>query len=479
MDQACTPVFDGLLQYHNRQAFSFHVPGHKDGLIFPEKAAPYFRPLLALDATEVAGLDDLYHPEGIIRAGEALLTQYYQSRASLFLVNGSTVGNLIMVQAACHEGDTVLVQRDSHKSVFHALRLGRVRPVFLAPFRDRKSGLTAGVDPRAWKEALRKYPQAKAVILTYPNYYGMAPDIAGLIREAHAHGMTVLVDEAHGAHFHLGHPLPPSALDLGADLVVHSAHKMLPAMTMGAWLHVCSQRVSTESVREAREALQTSSPSYPIMASLDLARYVLANLDRLRVDHILECRNRFVRGLEKIGKVHVLKADPGYYRVDPFKITLDAGPDVNGYDWQKRLIESGIYPEMADSEHVLLTLGLTDRIPLDAALTGIRESLEELHPFHRRKDPEPVRFQLCSTLAGTYSELSKTEKQDTALNLAEGQVAAEYVIPYPPGIPVIIKGERITRAQRELVERLVREGTVFQNDGITKGKIKIYKAGVL
>lgn len=477
MDQRRTPVFDGLLKYRRNQAYSFHVPGHKDGLVFPEKAASFYKQLLSLDATEVADLDDLYHPTGILREGEALLSDYYGSRSSYFLVNGSTVGNLVMVMAACSPGDVVFVQRDCHKSIFNALRLADVHPVFLAPAVDPESGLAAGIDPEAWEAAVDRFPQAKALILTYPNYYGMAPEVRGLIKEAHAYGLTVLVDEAHGPHFRMGPPVPPSTLDMEADMVVHSAHKMLPAMTMGAFLHVNSPRVPKKKVEAAREMLQTSSPSYAIMASLDLARCYIANLDQEEREKIFSGRDAFVAALKNIGKVHLLEQRNGRFQIDPFKITLELESGDSGFDWQKRLIAAGIYPELADPHHVLFVLGLTDRIDYGRALKLIARSLGVLKKTSAERFSQPSSFPQYTKLSLTYRAMSETDTEEADLADAAGRIAAEHVVPYPPGIPAVIQGERITEQQLAAIRGWRRAGAVFQNESTNHGKIIIYRAG--
>ncbi|RYM04912.1 aminotransferase class I/II-fold pyridoxal phosphate-dependent enzyme [Sporolactobacillus sp. THM7-7] len=477
MDQGNTPVFDGLLEYIRKQKVSFHVPGHKGGLVFPEKAAPFFRQVLPFDATEVANLDDLSRPTGILREGEALLSDYYGTRSSYYLVNGSTVGNLIMVLAACARGDTVFVQRDSHKSVFNALQLAGVRPVFLAPAIDPGSGLAAGIAEEAWEAAIRRFPETRALILTYPNYYGMAPDVGQLIEKAHAAGLSVLVDEAHGPHFKMGPPVPPSTLDMGADLVVHSAHKMLPAMTMGAYLHINTARVPAEKVEAIREMLQTSSPSYAIMASLDLARYYMANLDQTERSRIFAARNAFVRALKDMEKIHVLEPRPGLFRLDPFKITLELDTGESGFDWQERLIASGVYPELADPHHVLFTLGLTGRIDYRQALSRMARTLRESRGkavWHR---PEGALFPKWTTIALPYGALSAMEKQEIKLNEAAGRIAAEHVVPYPPGIPAVVRGERVTEESLKAIESWKSAGAVFQNRSIDSGRINVYRTG--
>lgn len=489
MDQNRTPVFDGLVAYTRRQHYSFHVPGHKDGLVFPERAASFFKPLLALDATEVADLDDLYRPTGMLRDAEALLADYYGTRSSYFLVNGSTIGNLVMMLATCRRGDTVLVQRDSHKSVFNALRLAGARPVFLAPETDAKSGLAVGVTPQAWASAFRRFPEARALVLTYPNYYGMAASgVRSMIEAAHRRGMAVLVDEAHGAHFKMGPPLPPSTLDLGADLVVHSAHKMLPAMTMGAWLHIHSSRISAGKVEAAIQLLQTSSPSYVIMASLDLARWLLANMTGREREKIFAARDAFVDALKRLDGVSMLEARPGdgRFTLDPFKLTLTAENLESGFDWQKRLIAFGIYPELADPRHVLFTLGLTSDIDYSRAVRLIGRSLEGgvendgAYPSSSAAGgclPATATFPFpeWSTLALPYEELDLLGREEVRLKEAAGRIAAEHVIPYPPGIPAIIHGERITKAQLEAVDEWRQAGAVFQNERTHFGRIHVYR----
>lgn len=478
MDQNRTPIFDGLLDYSQKQAYSFHVPGHKDGLIFPEKASSIFKPILALDATEVAHLDDLYHPEGILREGEQLLTDYYGTRASYFLVGGSTVGNLTMVLASCSPGDVVFVQRDSHKSIFNALKLADIHPVFLAPAIDDESGLPIGIELDSFAESLRQFPQAKALILTYPNYYGIAAhSVRQLIGHAHANGLLVLVDEAHGPHFKMGNPVPATTLEMGADLVVHSAHKMLPAMTMGAFLHINSVRISAERVMSVRAMLQSSSPSYPIMATLDLARHFMATLDPARISTILSKRDAFVHSLQAIDRLRVLQDNPSRFMVDPFKVTLQLDTQETGFEVQGKLIELGLYPELADPRHVLLVLGLSDHIDYDGALCRIKQVVSgcpagsSVHPERAPAFPASVE------LADSYRNLSLMSVDEVDQNQAVGLVAAEHVIPYPPGIPVVIQGERITESSLDLIHYWQRAGAVFQNDSSNQEKIKIYRAG--
>lgn len=283
--QIRTPLIDAVQRHMNKQSISFHVPGHKNGQLFPASLQHDFQSVLPYDVTELAELDDLHAPSGPIQEAQQLTANFYQAGHSFFLVGGSTVGNLAMIYAFCRPGDRVLVQRNCHKSVIHALELARVIPIFASPEYDQVTGHPIGLSADVLLKGLKLYPDLKAVVLTYPNYYGSGLNPAPLVVAAKEAGLYVLVDEAHAAHF-IGGLLPPSSLSCGADAVVQSAHKMLPALTMGAYLHVHKQvgTAEVEAVKLALQMFQSSSPSYLIMASLDGAR---AYLERLTQKEIL------------------------------------------------------------------------------------------------------------------------------------------------------------------------------------------------
>ena len=200
-----------------------------------------------------------------------------------------------MILSVCSEGDTVLVQRNCHKSILNGLMLANIMPVFISPEMDMNLSTPAGIDKHTVRQAFERYPNAKACIFTYPDYYGGTFDLKSIIEIAHQHDSLVLIDEAHGPHFKLGDPFPLSALNLGADMVVHSAHKILPAMTMGSFLHINSKNVPKAKVEFYLSVLQSSSPSYPIMASLDIARSYLAGFTKEDIAYTWEVRNVFWR----------------------------------------------------------------------------------------------------------------------------------------------------------------------------------------
>ncbi|WP_284036731.1 aminotransferase class I/II-fold pyridoxal phosphate-dependent enzyme [Neobacillus sp. 114] len=476
--QMKTPLYDALMKHEIRKPVSFHVPGHKYGLIFDANAQEHFKQILKLDATELTGLDDLHSPEGAILEAEALLTQLYQSKKSYFLVNGSTVGNIAMILAACSEEDTVLVQRNSHKSVMNAIQLAKARPIFLEPEYDQEWMVPSGISVETVKEAIRRYPNAKALILTYPNYYGMVYDLQGIIQEAHGHNIPVLVDEAHGPHFILGKPFPASAVQLGADIVVQSAHKTLPAMTMGSFLHVNSSLIESKKIKGYLEMFQSSSPSYPIMASLDLARGYLAAYEQTDLEFLQSEIHLFKKDLADVSAIKVL--DYPNQQGDLLKITLQSRSKLSGFELQQRLEEYSIYTELADPNNVLFILPLLkdgQKYPFRETAVKIKEALKDTFCDCGEKKEE---FQLSnnriSELAIPFKKMGDYEEWEISNSEAEDKVCAETIIPYPPGIPLLLKGERITAEKLSRLHNLMKTGARFQGGSLLrKSMLKVFR----
>ncbi|MBK5348127.1 aminotransferase class I/II-fold pyridoxal phosphate-dependent enzyme [Bacillus sp. TH22] len=462
MNQNRMPLYEALMEFKERRLLSFHVPGHKNGLNFPQKASGGFKDILSIDVTELTGLDDLHSPFQCIDEAQQLLAEVYGVHKSYFLINGSTVGNLAMILSCCGEHDIVLVQRNCHKSIINGLKLAGANPVFLNPWIDEVHNVPVGVHDEIIKEAITKYPNAKALILTHPNYYGMGIDLEASIAYAHAHKIPVLVDEAHGAHFCIGDPFPKSALVYGADIVVHSAHKTLPAMTMGSYLHINSRLVSEEKVSSYLSMLQSSSPSYPIMASLDIARFAIAVIKEEGHDEIVEFLRRFKEGLRSIPQIAILQ----YPSQDELKVTVETRCQLSGYELQSVFEKVGIYTEMADPYNVLFILPLQVNEGYMKAIEIIRLAMQQ---YKVKDKPASIRYTYkgeISPLPYTYKQLERYETKLVSIEEAVGMIAAEMVIPYPPGIPLIMYGERITQEHTKQITHLEKTGARFQ--GSTK-----------
>ncbi len=475
MEQTHTPLFDALDKHAKMRPLSMHVPGHKYGQVFSSKGYPYFHKLLEIDATELSGLDDLHHPEGAILEAQALLADLYGVEKSYFLVNGSTVGNLSMILAACSANDTVIVQRNSHKSILNGVRMAGVQPVFVHPTYDQDVQVASFVSFKTIRRAFDTYQNIKAVILTSPNYHGMMNkmELSKIITYAHEHGAVVLIDEAHGAHFML-EGFPSSAITLGADMVVQSAHKTLPAMTMGSFLHLNSYFVKPEEVEYYLQVLQSSSPSYPIMASLDLARHYLASIAKNGPNKILEKIKGFIQQLDKIPQIKVVKSTNQEVQTDVLKVTILSRCELNGYQLQTVFEEQGIYTEMADPNNILFVLPLTDAFDGDGVIEKIKQGLWEYKPLLRSfLDLHNEEVDTITPLALCYNEIKGYNKKVVSFREAVGNISGEMIIPYPPGIPVLMEGEQVTERHIEILNTYINTGAHIQGGDMRKKYIKI------
>lgn len=496
------PLYEGLTQYVDSTQRSFHVPGHKNGLIYRDvlkhiNKNDLFSSALQLDVTEISGTDDLHHPEGVIAEAQQLAAQCFGAEESHFLVGGSTVGNLALILTVCsHPGDIIIVQRNVHKSIVHGLMMAGARVVFLTPEIDVGSGLAVIPTVASIQDALKKYPAAKAVLLCSPNYYGIGADLSVIAESCHEVGIPLLVDEAHGAHYSQHDRFPKGALAAGADGVVQSTHKMLSAMTMSAMLHVQGNLIARSLLKQRLTMVQSSSPSYPLMASLDLSRYLLDRYGQQIFEVGLEARDTFIERLMLNQRFGYLKLDNDRYTQDLFKVVIyDQEYHLSGEALQERLEYYGCVPEMSDDRYVVLVFSmgstLEDSYCLLDALTKIaQEPLTSVLTEDRMIDGQDT-DQIQSTLKRSSEVTHDTELQHKAnttglhqiyaeiltsttlhstneetslvsepilftmipvdeqdievvhLEKAEGRICAEMVIPYPPGIPILYLGEMI------------------------------------
>lgn len=454
------PIVDALIEFQNKQPISFHVPGHKHGVLsgLPQEiqsALPY-------DVTELTGLDDLHYPEEVIKEAQLLLAETYGAKRSFLLVNGSTVGNLAMIHAACREGDVVIVQRNSHKSIFHALEFAHVRPVYVSPQWDEESMTAAAVSLKTVEEAIEAYPEAKAIVLTYPNYYGVVSrELTAIISLCHEHGIAVLVDEAHGAHFQVGAPFPVSSLSLGADAVVQSAHKTLPAMTMGSFLHIGSERVDAKRIQKYLRMFQSSSPSYLILASLDDARSYLQNYSQPDMRMFNEKRERFLSSLRMIPHLTVVESD------DPLKIMLRVAHH-SGYQLKQKLEQTGVHVELADLYQVLLILPLLKQwhaYPFAEIRSRLKEAVQLLEGEARKEMRVHVKTASQVTVPElSFEEIDLTDQEWVPYTQVIGRIAAGMITPYPPGIPLMVAGEKWTLAKVEELMNYLSSDAQIQGD---------------
>ncbi|MEK3826229.1 MULTISPECIES: aminotransferase class I/II-fold pyridoxal phosphate-dependent enzyme [Paenibacillus] len=575
------PLYEALLAYRDSKQRSFHVPGHKNGQVYHQWmnqsegtedalqkgivdhtetgdilgreqrrqeenvkegeqtvfSADYslkdtdqsrhvvpvraYLDMMEMDVTEITGTDDLHHPEGVIKEAQDLAADCFGAEESFFLVGGSTAGNLSLLLTICDEpGSIVLVQRNVHKSVIHGLMLAGARAVFLEPWVDPESGLAVMPSIETVQAAVQMYPEAKGVFVTLPNYYGMGADLTPIVEVCHEASMPLLVDEAHGAHYGQHPELPVSALSCGADGVVQSTHKMLAAFTMGAMLHIQGPRLNRPLLQQRLAMVQSSSPSYPVMASLDLSRRLLHVHGADAFTAGLAAVKALKRGLAELPRFQLLQpADSlqqepaygnenptalpgrqGYTAQDPFKVLIyDDTGILSGYGLQQQLEACGCVPEMSDERYVVLLFSLGSTLQdAEHVLQALRHinvayklehSLESTAPVRTasQTQTDPPIYVSTWNIIEDHERLSEPVafslqpiiERDTIVVPIEdcaGYRSAEMVIPYPPGIPLVYPGERISSKIAERIRILRDGGAKFQ--GISDHmyqKIKVMK----
>ncbi|GEK59764.1 hypothetical protein CHL76_13745 [Marinococcus halophilus] len=470
------PIVRMVQQHIKGQPASFHVPGHKNGAVFPVSLREWER-ILPYDLTEITGLDDLHEPEEGIAEAEGLAAEVFGAEKTWFLINGSTTGNLAMVLAAFSPGEQVLVQRDAHKSVMNALKLAGVRAVFARPEIDERTQMPIGISREILVEAWDRYPELKGLIITSPSYEGWSSDIASLAEFVHQKEGVLLVDEAHGAHFAASPLFPKGALAQGADVVVQSAHKMLPALTMSAYLHVSGARVSRERLSHYLRVLQSSSPSYLLLASLDAARHYVHTIQHQGWN--AEQLSFQKQQLEAaIGRR--LIQPPDAVAADPLKWVIPVPPGYTGWEVQQALEQEHIYSELAGSSYVLWTLPLTNadiNFPWQA-VKRVWEGLER-RPEHRNQASSMLA--LFPRFSEGVREEKRGEEEWVRLENAEGRIAAAPLIPYPPGIPLWLEGESLKAERIRYVRNRLEGGGRLQGGRKEENrffvKVKMTKKG--
>lgn len=472
-----TPIFSTLINHFEKEPISGHVPGHKYGTVFPNEGRKFFESILKIDATEITGLDDLHDPQGIIKEAQQLTAQLYGAERTYFLVNGSTVGNIAMILATCERGSKVLVQRNCHKSILNGIELAGAEPIFIMPEYDQMVGVSTSVTLESLEEALEQYTNVSGLIITNPNYYGLTVPLTKMIEKAHDYNIPVLVDEAHGAHFVIGDPFPPSAIQCGADIVIHSAHKTLPAMTMGSFLHMQGNFVNGDRVEYYLRMLQSSSPSYPIMASLDLARAYISNFQG-QSSQLIKKIKRIKEEISSIEEIEIVEADKKV-KMDPLKLILRSTVGLSGFQLQRLLETENIFPELADLQNVLFILPLSTEEHFHGMINKIRKAVH-LKGNNRKEYPNTSNFvdKSISTLSTLHIPLDKQylySKVECDLLQSEGEVSAETIVPYPPGIPVLYKGEVVTKEVIEYITTLSERGAKLQGKELAKyRKINVF-----
>ncbi|MBD3493584.1 aminotransferase class V-fold PLP-dependent enzyme [Staphylococcus aureus] len=438
------PILNKLESLNQEEAISLHVPGHKNMTI-----GHLSQLSMTMDKTEIPGLDDLHHPEEVILESMKQVEKHSDYDA-YFLVNGTTSGILSVIQSFSQKKGDILMARNVHKSVLHALDISQQEGHFIE---THQSPLTNHYN----KVNLSRLNNDghKLAVLTYPNYYGETFNVEEVIKSLHQLNIPVLIDEAHGAHFGL-QGFPDSTLNYQADYVVQSFHKTLPALTMGSVLYIHKNAPYRETIIEYLSYFQTSSPSYLIMASLESA----AEFYKHMIVPFFDKRAQLIECLEKKG-FEMLQVD------DPLKLLIKY-EGFTGHDIQNWFMNAHIYLELADDYQALAILPLwhhDDTYLFDLLLRKIEDMILP------KKSVSKVKQHKLLTTEGNYKPKRFEYVTWCDLKKAKGKVLARHIVPYPPGIPIIFKGETITENMIELVNEYLETGMIVE--GIKNNKILV------
>ena len=478
-------LYGRLLRYADGPSCPFHMPGHKRR--FHLISDPY-----SIDITEIEGFDNLHHARGILLQAQERAAALYGSAAAFYLVNGSTAGILTAISAACRRGDRVLAARNCHKSVYHAIWMRGLAVTWLYPVMDTASGMCGSISTEEVERELLAHPGIRAVVLTSPTYDGICSDIRSIAGIVHRYNAVLIVDEAHGAHYGLHPALPESAVTLGADAVIQSMHKTLPALTQTALLHICSQRIRLERVRKFLEVFQTSSPSYVLMASMDRCIRLLEQegpaLYEAYVTELTAARAR----LGKLKNLHIISGEENKdfcYLYDPTRIVITGRNTAPGCSFGRLLSarlreEWNIEAEMEAEQYVVFLTSVGDtRESFDRLCTALETVDADLSTRVLTSDvgraSAPMRFPVNESVM-CMADAEEAPEESIPLLSAEGRISADTVYLYPPGIPLLIPGERIGRELLELLERYEKEGFSLQGMADMEGKrIRVVRPDLL
>ena len=385
MSQQNTPLFSGLLEHIKKNPVQFHIPGHKKG----KGMAPEFREFigdnaLSMDLINIAPLDDLHQPKGIIKEAQDLAAEAFNADHTFFSVQGTSGAIMTMIMSVCGPGDKIIVPRNVHKSIMSAVILSGAIPIFIHPEIDKALGISHGISIHSVKSALEQHPDAKALLVINPTYFGVSADLKSIVDIAHSYHIPVLVDEAHGVHIHFHDELPLSAMQAGADMAATSVHKLGGSMTQSSILNVKGNLVSYKRVQAVLSMLTTTSTSYLLLASLDVARKELATRGKELLDHTIQLANSIRKQINEIEHLtcvgeEILETEAAY-DYDPTKLIISVkNLGLSGNDVEIWLrAHYNIEVEMSDLYNILciITTGDTEK-EADILVSALKHLADE------------------------------------------------------------------------------------------------------
>ena len=462
-----------LLEHAALEPISFHMPGHKGSRIYRENGyGDFLDAIMDCDITEIPEADNLFQTESVIAQTMEKYRQLYDVKKSYLLVNGSSGGLISAVLATISRGGKLVMARNCHKSIFNALPLGDITPVYAYPQTIEEYGVLGGISAEEIAKCLDENPESEAVLVPSPNYYGICSDIKTIAEEVHRRGKILIVDQAHGAHlkffskYGMG-DFPKAAEEQGADIVINSIHKTLASWTQSALLNVCTDRTDLNVLEDKLQTIESSSPSYPMMATLDISADLLLEKGMNLMCTWAENLDFFYEEAKKIPGLVIMEEAS----LDRTKMNIDMSAyGINGNELEELLMEKGVFLELVTGNIIMCMSGIGNRrCDYERLIEGLKAIAAErkLSGKHRMQQPEALTEKLERT------ELPK-EKLYVPIAEAAGRVCATSIIPYPPGVPIACPGEILTAEVLEDVK--ARRAADEKVIGITAdGKVAVGK----
>ncbi|MCL2505798.1 MAG: aminotransferase class I/II-fold pyridoxal phosphate-dependent enzyme [Alphaproteobacteria bacterium] len=458
MDQQRAPIYEALVRFKNVRVVPFDVPGHKQGKETPELTAFLGEQCMKVDANSMKQLDFLSHPVSVIKEAEELAAEAFGAHHAFFIVNGTTQAVQAMIMTAAKRGDKIIMPRNVHKSVINALIIIGAVPVYVNPSISSELGIPLGMALADVEKAIIQNPDAKAVFVNNPTYYGICPQLKAITDLAHKHNMLTLVDEAHGTHFYFGKNLPVSAMAAGADMAAVSMHKSGGSLTQSSFL-LLGKKMNVGYTRQIISLTQTTSASYLLLVSLDLARKNMALNGREIFSRVCELSQYARDEVNKIGDYYafgreIINGD-SIYDFDVTKLfvnTLKIG--LTGFKVYDILMdEYNIHIEFGDAANLIAFISVGDRKQdLERLLSSFAEIRRRYKKDKTVYEREIAQDYIQPELAVIPQEAFYGNKKSILLKDSAGHICCESVISYPPGIPILAPGEKITKDIVDFIE---------------------------
>lgn len=448
-------ILDYLNDYAERDIYPMHMPGHKRNFDFLDGISPY-----RIDLTEVAGSDNLHDSQGILKESMDMAARLFDSYRCWYLINGSTCGLISAIFTLARRGDKILMARNCHKSVYNAMHICGLYPVYLFPPVDPEFGVNGSITPRQIEEALEENPDIRVAVITSPTYDGVVSDIEAISHILHEHKIPLIVDEAHGPHLGFHPSFPKSAITQGADLVIQSIHKTLPSPTQTALLHMCSSLwKNREKLQEIERQLsaslaifETTSPSYILMAAIDNCVHLLNDGKESLFHEYIRRINMFAKETRVLKHIRILckgtdslENHPLFYDFDPSKIVMSLkNLRLTSGEFEELMLRKyKIELEMIAADYALALTSICDT---DEGFERLLNALIEIDSEYGSDTPKPPTPPLVRLTMTKMTVSAAKDMPDECVRFSEsaGRISREIVFAYPPGIPLIVPGEEIT-----------------------------------